>query len=207
MRHVALAVASSAVVLIVALLFRGSAQGRVHTLSMATAYAGMVLLAASLLIGPVKVLRRRSNPVSQDLRRDVGIWAAILGVCHTVLGLQVHLGGRFMQYFIPPAAANRTLPIRFDAFGLTNYAGLAATLSLLVLLALSNDLSLRRLGLHRWKALQRANYVVFGLVVGHGAIYQLLEKRMAEFVVLFGLLAAGTVAVQLAGFRRRRGRA
>jgi hypothetical protein len=45
-----------------------------HRLSMATAYAGLVFLAASLWLGPWNVLRRQPNPISFDLRRDVGIW-------------------------------------------------------------------------------------------------------------------------------------
>src|SRR5713226_2215143 len=48
-----------------------------HRLSMATAYAGLIFLAASLWLGPWNVLRRRPNPVSFDLRRDVGIWTGI----------------------------------------------------------------------------------------------------------------------------------
>src|ERR1700676_4467886 len=38
--------------------------------SCATAYPALVLLAATLLIGPWKWLRNRPNPVSSDLRRD-----------------------------------------------------------------------------------------------------------------------------------------
>ena len=39
--------------------------------SMATAYVGLALLGATLALGPLSVLRRRPNPVSTDLRRDV----------------------------------------------------------------------------------------------------------------------------------------
>jgi sulfoxide reductase heme-binding subunit YedZ len=44
-----------------------------HRLSMATAYAGLSFLAVSLWLGSWNVLRRRPNPTSFDLRRDVGI--------------------------------------------------------------------------------------------------------------------------------------
>src|ERR1700676_4612371 len=58
-----------------------------HRLSMATAYAGLLFLAISLWLGPWNVLRRRPNPTSFDLRRDVGIWTGILAILHTVVGL------------------------------------------------------------------------------------------------------------------------
>jgi hypothetical protein len=44
-----------------------------HRLSMATAYASLAFLVASLSLGPWNVLCRQPNPVSFDLRRDVGI--------------------------------------------------------------------------------------------------------------------------------------
>ncbi|HET9797569.1 MAG TPA: hypothetical protein VFP90_06255, partial [Gemmatimonadaceae bacterium] len=46
----------------------------VFRLSMATGYASVALIAWAMLIGPWRVWRGRSAPVSTDLRRDVGIW-------------------------------------------------------------------------------------------------------------------------------------
>jgi hypothetical protein len=70
-----------------------------HRLSMSTAYAGLIFLAASLWLGPWNVLRQRPNPISFDLRRDVGIWTGILAILHTAIGLTVHLRGRMWMYF------------------------------------------------------------------------------------------------------------
>lgn len=172
---------------------------------MATAYASMTLLVAGLLIGPVNVLRRRPNPVSTNLRRDIGIWAGALGLTHLVVGLQVHLKGKMSQYFFHPRGEWRHhLPIRLDAFGFANYTGLVAGLILLLLLALSNDASLRRLGSRRWKTLQRANYVAMALTILHGVAYQLIEKRKLYFVVVFSMLVLVALAWQGAGYRRTR---
>ena len=66
---------------------------------MATAYAGLFFLAVSLWLDPWNVLRRRPNPISHDLRRDVGIWTGILAIVHTSIGLTVHLRGRMWMYF------------------------------------------------------------------------------------------------------------
>jgi sulfoxide reductase heme-binding subunit YedZ len=175
-------------------------------LSLATAYPSLALLAASLVIGPWHVLRGRAYPVSTDLRRDVGIWAAILGVIHVVAGSQVHQRGRFWLYFVHPGGRLGGLSPRHDAFGLANYTGLGATLVLALLVCLSNDRSLRRLGIQRWKGLQRWNYAGFALVAAHGIVYQLIERRQPLLVAAHAAVVAGVVAVQVTGFRRRRAR-
>lgn len=169
-------------------------------LSMGSAYTGLFLLAATLMIGPWNKLRGRANPISSYLRRDIGIWAGILGIVHVILGLQVHMDGKFWLYFLPPPDTAYHFPLRIDPFGLTNYAGLAAGLILLMLLTLSNNASLRALGAVRWKRLQRWNYAAAGLVVGHGAVYQILDKRLMGFVLTFGIAVLLALSLQLSGF-------
>src|SRR6266571_3968188 len=121
-----------------------------HRLSMATAYAGLIFLAASLWLGPWNVLRRRPNPVSFDLRRDIGIWTGILAILHTIIGLTVHLRGRMWMYFLKSL---HRLKLQNTQFGFANFTGLGAALLFLMLLAISNDLSLRTLKTRRWKSL------------------------------------------------------
>lgn len=203
-RHVGLALASAGLTAGVFHLVQ-SKSGLVR-LSMATAYAGLTLLGATLATGPWNIFRRRPNPVSTDLRRDIGIWAGVLGLAHVAVGLQVHMDGNIWQYFFYPPAPRRLL-VRLDPFGLANYTGLGVTVILVVLLALSNDRSLRWLGTKRWKMVHRSAYVGFALVVGHGALYQLMENRILPFVTLFVALAVAVTTLQLAGFRRVRFRA
>ena len=111
--------------------------------------------------------------------------------------------GKFWRYFVYGPDQPHRVPLRHDAFGVANYTGLGATLVLLLLLALSNDLSLRRLGLRRWKALQRWNYAGFALVAAHTAIYQATSKRALPAVVVFALTVIVVGVVQSAGYRRR----
>lgn len=174
-----------------------------HRLSMATAYSGLIFLAASLWLGPWNVLRRRPNPTSFDLRRDVGIWTGILAILHTAIGLTVHLRGRMWMYFFK---ALHPLHLQNTQFGFANFTGLAAALLFLMLLAISNDLSLRALKANRWKSLQRWTYVAFVLTAAHGIAYQLTEKRHAPWVLVFALVIAAVAAGQILGFvevRRR----
>jgi methionine sulfoxide reductase heme-binding subunit len=166
---------------------------------MATAYPGLIFLAASLWLGPWNVLRGRPNPISSDFRRDVGIWTGILGILHTALGLTVHLRGRMWMYFF-----KQLHPLRLQStqFGFANFTGLAAASLLLMLLTISNDVSLRCLGTRRWKSLQRWTYATLVLTGAHGIAYQLVEKRQLPWVLIFAALLISVAAIQMMGFVR-----
>jgi len=171
-----------------------------HRASMALAYAALVYLLISLWLGTWNLLRGKPNPVSFDLRRDFGIWAAILALLHTVVGLTVHLRGRMLMYFFkhlhPPQIQN-------TLFGFGNFTGLFAALLFLFLLAISNDLSLRSLGTGLWKRWQQWTYVATLLTVLHGIAYEVTEKRHWPWVVAGVLGVVGITVIQLAGMRRR----
>jgi methionine sulfoxide reductase heme-binding subunit len=168
-----------------------------HRLSMATAYAGLIFLAVSLWIGPWNVLRRRPNPVSFDLRRDIGIWTGILAIVHTAIGLTVHLHGRMWMYFFKGL---HPFKLQNTQFGFANFTGLGAALLFLTLLAISNDLSLRILKTRRWKSLQRWAYGAFLLTVAHGIAYQMIEKRHLVWVIVFAGFIIAVAAAQILGF-------
>jgi methionine sulfoxide reductase heme-binding subunit len=169
-----------------------------HRLSMATAYAGLIFLAASLSLGPWNVLRRRTNPVSFDLRRDLGIWTGILAIVHTAIGLTVHLRGRMWMYFFKGL---HPLKLQSTQFGFANFTGLGATLLFLMLLAISNDLSLRTLKA-RWKSLQRWTYIAILLTGAHGISYQFIEKRHLSWVLVFSAIMTAVAVAQFLGFVR-----
>jgi methionine sulfoxide reductase heme-binding subunit len=170
-----------------------------HRFSMGTAYASLAFFAVSLWLGPWNVLRRRSNPVSFDLRRDIGIWTGILALLHTAVGLTVHLRGRMWMYFF-----KHLHPIRLQntQFGFANYVGLGSAVLFIALLAISNDLSLRNLGVHRWKSVQRWTYGAFGLTVAHGIAYQLVEKRPLPWVLAFLFVVISVTAIQIVAWHR-----
>ena len=172
--------------------------------SFATAYPALVLLAATLLVGPWNWLRSKPNPVSTDLRRDLGIWAGILALVHTAVGQCVHLRGRpWLYYIYGPAEHHHGL--RHDAFGFANFTGAASALLVVALLATSNDYSLRRLGTRGWKKLQRWNYAVFALAAVHALLYQEgVETQKAGFVAIVLACIVFTIALQSVVFMRRR---
>jgi methionine sulfoxide reductase heme-binding subunit len=169
----------------------------ISQLSIATAYPALFLTATAVSIGPWNVLRGRTNSVSFDLRRDLGIWAGIMALLHTGIGLNVHLRGRPWLYFI-----DQHYRVRHDLFGLGNDTGLLAALLFLLLLAISNDLSLRRLGTRTWKSLQRWTYMAVALTLVHAVAYQLVEKQQPAYDELLWATIATTGMLQIAGWWR-----
>lgn len=175
-----------------------------HRMSMGTAYAGLAFLAVSLSLGPWNVLRRRPNPISFDLRRDVAIWTGVLALLHTAVGLTVHLRGRMWMYFFKQL---HPLKLQNTQFGLANYLGLSAALLFLMLVVISNDLSLRTLRTSTWKSLQRWAYAAAILTVFHGILFQLIEKRHTPWVFIFALLTLAAIGMQAAGFLKMKRKA
>lgn len=175
-----------------------------HTLTIASGYISLLYIFFTLLIGPLKLLTHKRNPVNLMLRRDVGIWAGITGLVHVAAGFQVHMGGDIVQYFFE--RDHHTLKPLVNLFGLSNDLGLLGAVVLVMLLLLSNDLSLRRLRGPTWKWLQRANYVLILLVLAHTIGYQMVVDRAPVLTKGVATLATVTLAVQLGGVLRQIGR-
>jgi sulfoxide reductase heme-binding subunit YedZ len=171
--------------------------------SMATAYTSVVLLGITLIIGPINILKRRNNPTSSDLRRDFGIWSAFVGIAHVIVGIQVHMGNIWL-YFFKSVKDNDAFKLRSDLFGAANYTGLGAALILVVLLLLSNDISLQVLKPVKWKRLQQLSYLLFALTLAHGIMYQVIEKRMRVLITVFAVTMTVPLLIQLRGVIARR---
>jgi sulfoxide reductase heme-binding subunit YedZ len=116
----------------------------------------------------------------------------------------VHLRGRPWLYYLYDAKHPHAFPLRHDLFGFSNYTGAASTLVELALLATSNDYFLRALGTPRWKQLQRWNYAAFVLAAAHTIGYQIPQKQGTAFHVTVAMCIAITLALQIAGYARRR---
>jgi len=171
-------------------------------LSFASAWPGLVLIAFTLLIGPFKQIWGRNVAVSQDFRRDVGIWAGMVGVFHAVIGNCVHLRGRPWLYYIYEKW--RAMPLRYDMFGFSNYTGLVAAVLLAVLLMTSNDFYLRRLGNREWKTLQRWGYWGAGFAGLHTFGYLVgIEAAKPGYIAFAVIMIATATTLQVMGWRRR----
>ena len=172
--------------------------------SFSTAWPALVLLAAGLVIGPWRTLQGKAPILSQDLRRDIGIWGGSLGVAHAVIGNCEHLRGRPWLYYVYEKMNEHLVPLRHDVFGFSNYTGLFAGLLLLLLLATSNDASLRKYGNAKWKSLQRWNYACFVLTALHTYGYLIgIQSLKWGSIVTATLCVAVTAWLQYLGLRKR----
>jgi sulfoxide reductase heme-binding subunit YedZ len=205
--HLFLASLVSAFYILPGLLFPAGKQGEI--LLILLGYLSLLLVGVTLLIGPLNLLRQRRNPVSIDLRRDIGIWAGITGCWHVLLVLRGSLRyNQILSYFLRPGCCGGYTPL-LTAYGLSNDAGLFATLLLLLLLALSNTFSLRVLKGKRWKWLQRSTYVLLLLALAHTFGFQYLNLRGPLWIDAVLGLCAVVLVCQIWGIvttlaRRRR---
>lgn len=160
-------------------------------------YLSIFLLAVSLLLGPINLILRRRNPISTYIRRDIGIFGAILGIIHSVVGLFMHFIGKPWLYFVKEVGDD--LIIRFGNFGLANYTGLFGALILILLLIISNDYLLGKLKAVKWKNLQRFTYLMFLLVIAHSIFYRLNANKEDLIIFLYLPMFLIVLAFQLIG--------
>jgi DMSO/TMAO reductase YedYZ heme-binding membrane subunit len=194
-------IATTAVIACVVAAEFWQGKGVAFAVSFVTAYGALLCFTLALSIGPWHVLRGNPSPLSSTWRRDLGIWTAILGAVHTVFGLGVHLGNPWLYFFRTVPRGSIPTP-RIDAFGLTNDLGLVAQALLLALLAISNNRALRWMGAQRWKAWQKWTYWAAIATALHAAIYQLLERRDAWWLLLCWSLFGVMLALQWAGRKK-----
>jgi sulfoxide reductase heme-binding subunit YedZ len=168
-----------------------------ETLSIGLGYVSLLMLAVTLLIGPLNLLRKRRNPVNINLRRDIGIWAGITACLHVVFSLRIYPGKNIIEYFTGKSQPG--LGNTFGLFEISNNIGLVATLLMVALLVTSNQVSLKLLKGKRWKFLQRFNYLLAVLSVIHTFAFQSVNSRENVFIYSVIALSVAVIAAQLTG--------
>jgi sulfoxide reductase heme-binding subunit YedZ len=144
-----------------------------HRYNRAIADASLMLIAMAMVIGPVSRLTRLGwirRLISY--RRELGIWAVIAALTHTVIILIGWVEWDLLRLFgfeFHPALQRYV--IVQHGFALANAVGVLALLYGIVLAATSNDASQRALGAIVWKFLQQGAYVLWWLVVLHTAYF------------------------------------
>lgn len=176
----------SALVLLTGLIFYMNRGNRdiIAFITQASGYTSLILLSVSLIIGPIRLLLKKINPVSTYLRRDISILGGTLAIIHSVAGLFVHLRGKTWLYFLEKTEDG--YHIRHDNFGLANYTGLISAMIILVMLITSNDYFLKKLAPAKWKNIQRSSYLMFILIIIH-CYYYTIGKENPGLIYLFYL--------------------
>jgi methionine sulfoxide reductase heme-binding subunit len=182
---------------IIALMFAGHNQSLLETLSIGTGYIGIGLIAVTLLMGPLNMLKVRKNPVNINARRDVGIWGGATALAHVFfsVALQLSWGSGILGLFL-----NTDGSFKFNLFGISNVFGLIGALTALFLLVLSNNYFLKKLKGKNWKKMQRFNYLLFGVAMLHTFTQQANNGRSALLVFAVIMLAGAVVMAQSIGF-------
>lgn len=153
------------VLTVVAFSYRNPKWDFITLIADSSAYMAIVLIAGSLIIGPINILLKYKNPTSTYFRRDIGISAGVITLIHSICGLFVHLRGQMWKYFFERNDQGYFIP--FDDFRLANYTGLLSTLLIVAVLVTSNDYSMMKLTVTRWKNIQRLSYVMFLFAIVH----------------------------------------
>ena len=178
----------------------GAPETAADRLSIVSAYLCLLLLGLALLIGPASVLRSGRLVVNSYIRRDTGIWAATTGLVHFYLANVLSMNYEYLGTYVdnavqPPAAA-----VRSTLYSSATISGYVIALLFIMLLLLSSDGMMRKLGLKWWKRLQRLSYLAFVLTCIHAFEFQVLETRPIFWVVVVLAVAIATVCIQFIGF-------
>lgn len=197
--YIFLAAVSLSILLAAAVM--GEQAATLDRVSLTSAYLFLLLISVVLLLGPLRTLRTGRVIINQTLRRDIAIWCALMGFVHLLAGSVESMTPVYMDVFIkhavkPPSTSTREVLFLWSAI-----AGFVIGVLLLVLLALSNNWSLKVIGLRWWKRLHRLSYLAFVLTILHGISFQVLESRFWGGYVLVIALTLFVCIFQVLGIR------
>ncbi len=202
------------------LLLSRAEWSEMHRYNRALGDLSMVLVAIAMALGPLA--RLSSARIFRKLlpyRRELGIYAVVAAIVHTVIILigwvELDLARLFGFEFHPQL--QRYVMVQ-HGFALANVLGIAALVYGLVLAGTSNDFSQKRLGTSVWKYIQQGAYVLWWLVVLHTAYFlffhfldfhrQTPEPNWAQwpFVGLVGVVLVLQAAAMTTTWRMQRTR-
>ncbi|MEK6247180.1 MAG: ferric reductase-like transmembrane domain-containing protein [Planctomycetales bacterium] len=181
-----------------------------HRWNRAVGDTSLVLIAASMAIGPLSRLVPRLR-AAVPWRRELGIYGVFLSLVHATIIL---LGWvdldlwRLIGYEVHPATGQYVMSQH--GFGLANIIGILALIYAIVLAGTSNNWSQRSLGTSVWKFVQQGSYVLWILIVVHTGYFLYLhfqhfhvqspEPNWAQWP--FVVLILAVVALQLVGMMK-----
>ena len=166
-RHLILALFSS----IAAPLFhltRTSIQP-MHSWNRAFADLSFIFLLIVLFLGALTRLDKRFAGWA-DWRREIGIWSVLLSLPHIIIFFDGWVEWNLWLLFYNYYPSYNTWAFN-HGFGLGNVLGIIALIYGIKLLLVSNDLSIRILGLPTWNYLQQSVTIFYLLVSIHTAYF------------------------------------
>ena len=185
----------------------GPASGIEDRLSIVSAWLCLALLAYTLLIGPMQVMKTGRSIDNIYIRRDIGIWSAFIGLYHFNLANKLSMNSAYIDFFVNQATMPPAVELRSQLYSWGAILGYIIAVLFLLLLSLSSDLAIRLIGMRWWKRLQRSAYFAFAFTVIHAFAFQILESRTAWLigpVVLVTLLILASHFWSMRAFIKRK---
>ena len=153
-------------------------------LSIVSAYLCLLLLGAALLIGPLHVFRNGRTIGHSYIRRDIGIWAALNGLLHFFLANALSMNYEYLGKYVDNALVPPSPEIRSQLYSWGTILGFVIAVLFVVLVMLSNDWMVRKVGSKWWKRIQRLSYLGFLSTCAHAFAFQALESREALWIIV-----------------------
>jgi len=146
-----------------------------HRWNRAVGDMSFILIALSMMIGPLSRLSKRARSAI-PWRRELGIHGVLLAVAHTIIILAAWVEWDFLRlfgYVIHPQTGLYVMLLH--GFGLANTIGIIALVYGIVLALSSSNWFQRILGGAVWKFLQQSAYVLWMLIIVHTAYFLYLN--------------------------------
>lgn len=162
-----------AVILSYAFLLSRAEWSPMHKWNRAMGDVSLVLVAFAMALGPLsRIWRARIFRQMLPYRRELGIYAVVAAVIHTIIILLGWVELDFARLFGFEWHPQLERYVMFQkGFGLANAIGLLAVGYGLILALTSNDLSQRLLSQSVWKFIQQGTYVLWALALVHTAYF------------------------------------
>lgn len=186
-------------------VFYGYGETTYLMLNKMLALDGLVLIGASLLLGPLARLFPKRLSRFLRHRKALGLWGFAFIVPHVLLSLQLFYSFDFGLLLGAPEGVgiiNGAVALLMQFWLLLNagifrpslMAGIISFFFLLIISLTSNAWSERKIGYKKWKALQRASYAAVALALAHMLLMEqtpaglLLIRPVGIAIFLFALL-------------------
>jgi methionine sulfoxide reductase heme-binding subunit len=158
-----------------------------------------ILLAITLMIGPMAKLWPLKFARMISWRRETGIWAALIALAHAFL-IQLLLFQGDMMRLLGYSFINNDYVLVDPGLGLSNIIGIVALFMMALLLATSSNYAINMMGNKAWKFLHMSAYTIFYLVAIHASYHLVLKGSLDWFSVPFMVITATVIMLQGAAF-------
>ncbi|MFT4309876.1 MAG: ferric reductase-like transmembrane domain-containing protein [Candidatus Woesearchaeota archaeon] len=162
--------------------------------------AAFIMLAYTLIIGPLAKINPKRFAKLLGWRKETGIWSAIIALSHGIAIQSLWFQFDIMK-LLGYTIRNDTYILADPGMGLANLLGITALFFMTLLLATSSNYAISLLGSKAWKFLHMSAYLIFYLVAFHASYYMIIQGAWNNwFSVPFLIIALLVILLQATAF-------